>query len=79
VLDKSILKGGYPVCRHDTLRKHQKQDLLQAALHRGKLRPPGAAARVARGEQAFADERGPDPRTKDSVGGVQSVLDDPLR
>jgi hypothetical protein len=30
-------------------------------------------------EQSFADERGPDPRTKDSVGGLQSVLDDPLR
>jgi hypothetical protein len=30
-------------------------------------------------EQAFAEGRGPDPRTRDSVGGVQSVLDDPLR
>jgi hypothetical protein len=30
-------------------------------------------------ERAFAEERGPDPRTIDSVGGVQSVQDDPLR
>jgi hypothetical protein len=30
-------------------------------------------------EQAFAEGRGPDPRTKDNVGGVQSVRDDPLQ
>jgi len=30
-------------------------------------------------ELAFAEGRGPDPRTKDSVGGVQSVRDDPLQ
>ncbi|HKD31700.1 MAG TPA: hypothetical protein VKC66_38070 [Xanthobacteraceae bacterium] len=30
-------------------------------------------------ERTFADRRGPDPRTKDSVGGVQSVRDDPLQ
>lgn len=30
-------------------------------------------------ERAFAEGRGPDPRTIDSVGGVQSVQDDPLR
>jgi hypothetical protein len=30
-------------------------------------------------ERAFAEGRGPDPRTKDSVGGVQSVRDDPLQ
>ena len=30
-------------------------------------------------ERVFAEGRGPDPRTKDSVGGVQSVRDDPLQ
>ena len=30
-------------------------------------------------ERAFAEGRGPDPRTKDNVGGVQSVRDDPLQ
>ena len=30
-------------------------------------------------ERAFAEGRGPDPRTKDNVGGVQSVQDDPLQ
>src|SRR5499427_8018347 len=30
-------------------------------------------------ERAFAERRGPDPRAKDSVGGVQSVRDDPLQ
>jgi hypothetical protein len=30
-------------------------------------------------ERAFAEGHGPDPRTIDSVGGVQSVQDDPLR
>jgi hypothetical protein len=30
-------------------------------------------------ERAFAEGRGPDPRTIDNVGGVQSVQDDPLR
>jgi hypothetical protein len=30
-------------------------------------------------ERAFAEGRGPDPRNKDSVGGVQSVRDDPLQ
>ena len=30
-------------------------------------------------ERAFAEGLGPDPRTIDSVGGVQSVQDDPLR
>jgi hypothetical protein len=30
-------------------------------------------------ERAFAEGRGPDPRTVDNVGGVQSVQTDPLR
>jgi hypothetical protein len=30
-------------------------------------------------ERAFAEGRGPDPRSKDNVGGVQSVRDDPLQ
>ena len=30
-------------------------------------------------ERAFAEGHGPDPRTKDSVGGVQSVREDPLQ
>ena len=30
-------------------------------------------------ERAFAEGRGPDPRTIDNVGGVQSIQDDPLR
>src|SRR5882757_4828030 len=30
-------------------------------------------------ESAFAEGRGPDPRTTDTVGGVQSVRDDPLQ
>jgi hypothetical protein len=30
-------------------------------------------------ERAFAEGRGPDPRTKDSVGGVASVAQDPLQ
>ncbi|HKA44865.1 MAG TPA: hypothetical protein VKF40_22970, partial [Burkholderiales bacterium] len=30
-------------------------------------------------ERAFAERRGPDPRAMDSVGGVQSVRDDPLQ
>ena len=30
-------------------------------------------------EQAFAEGRGPDPRTTDSVGGVLSVQQDPLQ
>jgi hypothetical protein len=30
-------------------------------------------------ERAFAEGRGPDPRTKDNVGGVQSVQQDPLQ
>jgi hypothetical protein len=30
-------------------------------------------------ERAFAEGRGPDPRTMDNVGGVQSTQTDPLR
>ena len=30
-------------------------------------------------ERAFAEGRGPDPRTSDNVGGVQSVQQDPLQ
>ena len=30
-------------------------------------------------ERAFAEGRGPDPRTQDSVGGVLSVAQDPLQ
>jgi len=30
-------------------------------------------------ERAFAEGRGPDPRTQDGVGGVLSVQQDPLQ
>ncbi len=56
-----------------------KQDLLRAALHRGKLRPAWLLHGRRVEERAFAEGRGPDPRTKDNVGGVQSVRDDPLQ
>ena len=30
-------------------------------------------------ERAFAEGQAPDPRTKDTIGGVQLILQDPLR
>jgi hypothetical protein len=39
---------------------------------------PGLLSGRRAEERAFAQGRGPDPRTLDNVGGVQSVADDPL-
>jgi hypothetical protein len=40
---------------------------------------PGLLSGKRAEERAFAEGRGPDPRTLDNVGGVQSVRDDPLQ
>jgi hypothetical protein len=41
--------------------------------------PARTSATRQREERAFAEGRGPDPRTKDSVGAVLSVQQDPLQ
>jgi len=45
----------------------------------GNLGLPGLLRGRRVEERAFAEGRGPDPRTIDNVGGVQSIQDDPLR
>ena len=58
-----------------------EQNLLRAALHRRKLRPPGLLHGRRMEEHAFAEGRGPDPAAQDGTGALVATeaVPDPLQ